>query len=205
MHCEPGTAPGDSHGHSSAEEHGQRGRAASMSSETGEELPTPSHVSSELGHVLLRDRNSVTHTRGNPQPAPGFGWHSKVWLQRCCLLAGTWRQTFENLPFNKIDLMRSSAPFGMLITKQPGEKCLGIKGVATLVLLCFGFLVREPADTCQSLATRNQHTLARAWLPHWSHCSQEEPPGSPMLQPCKPGLLTIPFTSQLNPHLIPCL
>lgn len=32
-----------------------------------EELPTPSHVSSELRHVLLRDRNSVTHIgRGNP-------------------------------------------------------------------------------------------------------------------------------------------
>lgn len=105
--------------------------------------------------------------KSSPLPAPGFGWQSKVWLQRRCLLAGTWRQAFENLPFNKIDLMRSSAPFGMLITKQPGEKCLGIKGVATLVLFCFGFLVREPADICQSLATKNQQTLARAWLPSW--------------------------------------
>lgn len=62
MHCEHGTAPGDSHGHSSQGEPGQRGRAA-RDQEQGKELPTPSHVSSEPRHVLLRDRNSVTGTR----------------------------------------------------------------------------------------------------------------------------------------------
>lgn len=88
--------------------------------------------------------------------------------------------------FNKIDLMRSSAPCGMLITKQPGEKCLGIKGVATLVLLSVLVFWWE-----------NQQTLATAWLPR-TNKHLPEPGYHSGLTAAKKSHQTIPHSSHAN-------
>lgn len=100
----------------------------------GKELPTPSHGAEACPAEGQELCDSTS--RGNPALSQLLALGGRA---RCGHGGAAYWQGPGDRPlktsFNKIDLMRSSAPCGMLITKQPGEKCLGIKGVATLVLL----------------------------------------------------------------------
>lgn len=143
------------------------------------EFSTPSRVSSELRLGLLNERNFITNIRNKLSSQPSswpLGGRARCCSQRCCLLAGIWRQTLEKLPFNKSELMRSSALFGMLIAKRPGEKCLGIKGVTTPVHSFWfsgeGTNRRMPElgyYACLNQATKSHQTAPRSSPVNLSH------------------------------------
>lgn len=146
---------------------------------------------------LLRERNVVLPiSRGSPAPSPALARSTRCSSQRRCWLPGIWRQTSESLPFNKRDLIKSSAPFGMLITKQPGEKCLGIKGLATLVLsfpgegnqqwhlpelACFSHSPRAATGQLLAPATETWATFTHQGACENPHYQSPESPSNPLL------------------------